>query len=251
MEETYQELVAKLHAKLDEEDGGSPPEQQYWIGIAGGPGCGKSTVARTVVDRLNSAMSQEVAIVLPADGWHIPQSELIDSFGPDAMKRRGAPWTFDSKKCYHDLVQAKQDGHASLPFYDRDLSDPVPDSVHLYSTHQIVLVEGLYLLMKQDGSKKLGDHKDTNQDTREQDNRYWWSQVCDLFDERWFVKAPSRTEQIDRLVQRNKKTWSKDKDELWGPWPEGARKRAETNDVVQMDLIDPCERNADQVIFTV
>jgi pantothenate kinase len=128
-----------------------------------------------------------------------------------------------------DLTNAKEKKCGSLPIYSREISDPVPDGVQLKQSHKIVIVEGLYLLWKDDEE---------------------WKRIYELFDERWFVKCPTRQEQIDRLVQRSKATWSPDKKERWGDWPDGARKRAEANDVKNMDLLEPCENYADEVILS-
>mmetsp|Transcript_33853 Transcript_33853/g.81429 ORF Transcript_33853/g.81429 Transcript_33853/m.81429 type:complete len:346 (-) Transcript_33853:195-1232(-) len=278
--ETYEKLADKLRSKLDDMNGHSSTStpKQYWVCIAGGPGSGKSVSAEAVADLLNKdkrsgSGNDDIAVVVPADGWHYPQKKLKDLFGDDAMKRRGAPWTFDAEKSYHDLKKAKEDGHAKLPIYDRERSDPVENAVELKSTTRIVLVEGLYLLMPQvddknaqvlgckeeddggNGEKILTSSGRTVVDVDidcEDKLRIlsWWGRHKELFDEGWFIKAPSRDEQIDRLIQRNKKTWNEEKEKMWGLWPEGARKRVEVNDIRQMDLIAPSEENADEVIIT-
>lgn len=191
---------------------------------------GKTTVAHDVAERLNER-EPNCAIVVPMDGWHIPKDRLQKEYGTDeGLRRRGAPWTFDAQRCLDDLKRAKLLRSASLPSYSREISDPIPDGVRLEMTHKIVLVEGLYLLWK-DGVE--------------------WGPICQLWDEGWFVKVPTREEQIDRLIRRARTTWSDDKAALWGPWPEGARKRAEFNDVKNMDVVDPCEQYADEVIVSI
>jgi pantothenate kinase len=192
---------------------------------------GKTTVANAVADRLNRKFDDQdsVVAVIPMDGWHIPKDRLLEEFGEEGMKRRGAPWTFDAKKCFQDLKQAKEKKSASLPIYSREISDPVSNGVEINEKHRIIIVEGLYLLWKDDDD---------------------WRQVNSLFDEGWFVKCPTREEQINRLVQRSKATWSPDKVARWGPWPEGSIKRAKANDVKNMDLLDPCEQYADEIIFS-
>lgn len=189
---------------------------------------GKSTVAEAVADRLNQ--DKEVAIVIPMDGWHLTKKDLLDQYGEEeGMRRRGAPWTFDVQKISKDLAKAKKEREGSFPIYSRDISDPVEDGVQLNKSHEVVIVEGLYVLWKDDEE---------------------WGHIYDLFDERWFIKVPSREEQMCRLVQRSKQNWSKDKEELWGPFPDGARKRAEFNDVKNMDLLEGCEKHADEVILS-
>eukprot|EP00980_Cylindrotheca_fusiformis_P029838 scaffold23925_cov157-Cylindrotheca_fusiformis.AAC.1 len=212
MEETYERLTKKLAPKLEEcvDCGGA-----YWIGVAGGPGTGKSTVAKAVGDRLNKIRPDSV-IVIPMDGWHIPKKALVETYGDDGLRRRGAPWTFDTDLLHKQLIDAKKAGEASLPMYSREISDPVPDSVLLKPHHKIVFVEGIYMLWKDDPKND-------------------WGQMFDLWDETWFVKCPSREVQIDRLVQRSLKTWTDKKAQMWGVGAEGARKRVESNDLINAD----------------
>ncbi len=57
------------------------------LGIAGAPGAGKSTIAELLVARLGPS-----AILLPMDGYHLPQAELRRL---GRRERMGAPDTFD------------------------------------------------------------------------------------------------------------------------------------------------------------
>jgi pantothenate kinase len=249
MEDTYRRLVDKLQTKLQQQqtsrdvnDNDSP--HQYWIGIAGGPGSGKSTVAQAIADRLNKKNidnkknndDSDLAVVIPVDGWHTPSEDLWKQHGPEGMKRRGAPWTFDVDLCFQQLRQAKNQGQASLPVYSRTISNPVSNGVTLLQSHKIVLVEGLYVLWKKD------DVVDQQQNQ--------WGKLWELWDETWFVSCPSRDEQIERLVGRSLPTWSDAKAEMWGPGEVGARKRAEYNDVQNMEIVEQCRDYADELIVT-
>lgn len=228
MEETYTRLTEKLRSRVDGTGESTTP---WWIGVAGGPGTGKSTVAETVCARLNE-MSPDSSIVIPMDGWHIPQDRLKVKFGEkEAMLRRGAPWTFDCDLLYEQLTEAKKNSEASLPIYDRQTSDPVPDKVLLEPHHKVVFIEGIYMLWKDDEKQK-------------------WSRLFDLWDEKWFIQCPSREDQIERLVNRSLKTWRPDKAKLWGEGREGALKRVEFNDLKNADMIRHCKQYADEVIVT-
>jgi len=239
MIERYQELAHKLEQLYDAKFGSSTTTdddapQQLWIGIAGGPGSGKSTSAERVTEILNT--HSDIAVVLPVDGYHTPRAQL-----QDALLRRGAPWTFDVAMCAEDLRRAKRDGKASLPIYDRDISDPRRDGVQLERHHKFVLVEGLYLLFRDD---------DDPARAHRQDHGNGWAELYDLWDERWFIRAPSREVQYSRLINRSLKTWTDAKAEVWGTGEEGATKRVQFNDAKNMDLIAPHEQYADEVIVT-
>ena len=47
-----------------------------WIGIGGGPGAGKSTLAEAVAGRVNRAQGRECCVVLPMDGFHYSRAEV-------------------------------------------------------------------------------------------------------------------------------------------------------------------------------
>jgi len=265
MEAEYQRLIAKLVPKLrlpssaDDEPSSSSSSafSQYWIGVAGGPGSGKSTVTARVAQRLNDIYSQHmrntnnkgdavallpsppppVAVVIPMDGWHIPQQELIAKFGMDGMRRRGAPDTFDAARMIEELTAAKELGMGTFPIYSREISDPVRNAddpsccCTLTHDHRIVFVEGLYVLMHEEEDPA-------------------WHPLTKLWDESWYVEAPSRDVQIERLVRRSLKTWSPKKDMLWGPSRIGAEKKVETIDIPNMDWVERSKQYANEIIVT-
>lgn len=225
MEETYRCLIEKLQSKADE------TSKPYWVAIGGGPGSGKTTLANEICSRLNE-INPDSTVVIPMDGWHIPKEKLIEQFGTESMRRRGAPWTFDFNLMYKQLTAAKVKGEASLPIYSREISDPVPNKVNLQPFHRFVLVEGLYLLWKDDKNEE-------------------WSKLFDLWDERWFVQCPSQEEQIERLVSRSMKTWTDEKAQVWGKGRDGALARIKSNDLKNADIIRHCHQFADEIIINI
>ena len=109
-----------------------------WIGIGGGPGAGKSTLAEAVAGRVNRAQGRECCVVLPMDGFHYSRAQLCALDPPDAasyLPRRGAPWTFDAETLLACLSAAKQAGAAQLPTYCRTASDPVSLRLQPYPPH--------------------------------------------------------------------------------------------------------------------
>jgi pantothenate kinase len=246
MDETYDKLAQRLYDKVfvqhqvksaDDTIGKNQQpssSSQYWVAIAGGPGSGKTTTANAVADLLNQKYTKDenCCIVLPMDGFHYSKQKLQELDPPDGenyLKRRGAPWTMDADRCCELLTQAKEQGQGELPSYSREISDPVPGGVQLLPEHKIVLVEGLYL---------LGNIPD---DPR-------WEPLQQLWDERWFVRCPSRDMQRERLIQRSLKTWNDLKVKTWGEGEIGATSKVDANDAKNMDIVAPGEQRADVVI---
>ena len=223
---TYQSLAQHLVSKYRSD---STPT---WVGIGGGPGSGKSTLAEAVAKMVNEQVGEDVCVVLPMDGFHYSRAKLRELDPPSAtelLPRRGAPWTFDAEGCCAAFAAAKAQGEAVLPTYSRELSDPVPDGVRLECRHKIILAEGNYLLMRHDAR---------------------WAPLDELWDERWFIRCTDPAAQRRRLIYRHLETWNEEKTQRWGAGEEGAAARADANDVLNMDLIAPCEAAADRVIIS-
>jgi pantothenate kinase len=228
---TYQSLATHLLGVRASK--ASSEAAPHWVCIAGGPGSGKSTLAAAVADLVNAEAGSNICVVLPMDGFHYSRAELKRLDPPDAseyMPRRGSPWTFDAEGCYAAFSTAKRDGEATLPTYSREISDPVPGGVRLEPSHEIVLCEGNYLL----GA--------SGEEAR-------WAPLAELWDEKWFIKCADPAAQRKRLILRHLQSdWDEEKTRRWGPGEEGAAKRADSNDVLNMELIAPSEELADRVI---
>jgi len=226
MRATYQRLSERcmsLHTKL---------QRQVWIGITGGPGAGKSTVAEAVAAMCTDQGVKATA--LPMDGFHFSKAKLRDLDPPDAstlLPLRGAPQTFDAEAFCKAVAAARRSGRCDAwPTYSRELSDPVDGGAALSSDDAIVLCEGNYLLLgKLDGAEAER-----------------WRPLD--FDESWFVRpAGGVPEQRDRVVERHLETWSDAKTQAWGAATarEGAERRADSNDVPNAYLVDRCRAFAD------
>src|SRR5215207_9996507 len=146
---------------------------RHILGIAGPPGGGKSTVARAVVSELGDR-----ARLVPMDGFHLAQSELVRLGRRDRM---GAPDTFDAAGYAALLRRLRSDEPVVYaPEFRREIEEPIAGAIAVPRTVSLVVTEGNYLLL--------------------QDER--WAPVRDLLDETWYVETDEEL-RVQRLIQRH------------------------------------------------
>ncbi|MBR2656872.1 MAG: uridine kinase [Loktanella sp.] len=123
------------------------------VGIAGAPASGKSTIAADVVRAIVARDGAGSAVLVPMDGYHLENAQL-DLMGLRHVK--GAPQTFDVTG-FVGLVRAigSQSDVIRYPLFDRAQDKTVPDAGQLDPTTPVVVVEGNYLLLQQDGWQDL------------------------------------------------------------------------------------------------
>lgn len=125
------------------------------IGIVGPPGAGKSTIAAQLAPLLR-------AVVLPMDGFHLPQARLVELGRRDRM---GAPDTFDvdgflsTLKAIHANFENSGDP-VRAPGFDRESEEPVADAIEVSPEFPYVVVEGNYLLLDSGGWERAAAHLD-------------------------------------------------------------------------------------------
>jgi pantothenate kinase len=123
---------------------------RYLLGVAGAPGAGKSTFAEAEARRLG--LEGTPAVVLPMDGFHLSQAELVRLGRRDRM---GAPDTFDVDAFVATLARLRQPGAVTAPGFDRTIEEPVPDAIEIGADIRFVIVEGNYLLHDRDGWERV------------------------------------------------------------------------------------------------
>jgi pantothenate kinase len=145
------------------------------LGIAGEPGAGKSTLARSLEKALGAA-----AMVVPMDGFHLANAEL-ERLG--RATRKGAPDTFDAHG-YVALLQrirrCAPDETVYAPAFHRDIEESIAGEIPVPPEIRLVITEGNYLLL----------------------NEGAWRGVRALLDEAWFVDVDPR-QRHEQLLARH------------------------------------------------
>ena len=114
------------------------------LGIAGGPGVGKSTLAAALVEALNQDAAGFAALV-PMDGFHMRQAKLV-ALGIDGDK--GMPHTFEAEAFVTFLATLRNaTGPVSGPGYSRSIEDVVENAFAVAPEVRLLVVEGNYLLL--------------------------------------------------------------------------------------------------------
>ena len=117
-----------------------PTDRRVVIGIAGGPGTGKSTLATALVEAVGP-----VAAYVPMDGFHMLHAKLIE-LGTVADK--GAPHTFEGEAFAAFISSLKTaTGPVSGPGYSRAIEDVVQSAFIIAAESRILVTEGNYLLL--------------------------------------------------------------------------------------------------------
>lgn len=116
------------------------PGRRVVVGIAGGPGVGKSTITAEVVARLGAE-----AAYVPMDGFHMRHAKLE---GLGTVADKGAPHTFEAAAYAAFLARLRETGEdVTGPAYSRAIEDVVDDGVVVPGAARILVTEGNYLLL--------------------------------------------------------------------------------------------------------
>ncbi|MGK5742672.1 nucleoside/nucleotide kinase family protein [Micromonospora sp. URMC 103] len=180
------------------------------LGIAGAPGAGKSTLAERIVAEVGPT-----ARLVPMDGFHLAQSELVRLGRAD---RKGAPDTFDANGFASLLRRLHRLEPTSVyaPMFRRDLEEPVAGAIEVPPEVRLVVTEGNYLLLPDDP----------------------WEDVRTLLHEAWFLDLDAEV-RLRRLTARH---------EAYGRTPEQARAWALGSDEANATLVSGTADRADLVV---
>ena len=151
------------------------------VGIVGGPAAGKSTLATQLCAVINEKAQQSICVVVPMDGFHYPNAILRER---NLSSIKGKPDTFDTKGFVNLLrtIRKHPEQHIGCPAYDRNLHEPVDNSIEVTPDHKIVIVEGNYLLL----------------DTPP------WNEIKPLLDCAYYIETPPLI-MLKRILRRHRK----------------------------------------------
>ena len=164
------------------------------IGIVGKPGAGKSTV----VEEIQKIFDSHDVSVIPMDGFHLSNEELILLGRRD---RKGAPDTFDVRGFTSLLNEVKLNHQIDhrFPIFHREIEASRENEGLVPKESKVVVIEGNYLFST--------EHN--------------WEGVFPLLDHTWFIEIDDEV-RIERLIARHirygktpevAENWSKGSDE--------------------------------------
>lgn len=140
------------------------------LGIAGAPGAGKSVLSQSLLNALGND-----AVLVGMDAFHLADTELARLGRGD---RKGAPDTFDVDG-YVSLLEriGARDRPVYAPNFDRGLEAAIAGSVRVDPRVPIVITEGNYLLLDDDGWERV----------RPQLTEVWFVQPDEAARQAWLI----------------------------------------------------------------
>jgi pantothenate kinase len=154
----FMPLLERLTA-MQKEKGG-----RILVMLAAPPGAGKSTLSSFL--EVLSKESDDICNVqaIGMDGFHRRQEYLLshdtkrDGKTIKMVEIKGAPITFDLEKLTVAIKRVAAGDICGWPSYNRHLHNPVEDTYTV--TEKIVILEGNYLLLDEDGWRDLRKYAD-------------------------------------------------------------------------------------------
>lgn len=191
---------------------------RFMLGIAGPPGAGKSTLAEKLFAEIEQ-LKPGLSVVVPMDGFHL-DNQTLEEMG--LLHLKGVPETFDASGFVSLLEEVQQASMASgmapisVPTYDRSIEGSVIGEVFVRPAHQLVIIEGNYLLLEDDP----------------------WGKVKSSCDEIWYLDVPESI-LLPRLIARHM---------AGGKDQQAAEEKVNSTDLPNARLVAESRERADRVI---
>ena len=156
--EIFLPLLRKL-TKLQKDKG-----KRILVMLAAPPGAGKSTLL-SFLEKLSREQDDLMPIMtIGMDGFHRRQEYLLSHYADRDGKQirmveiKGAPVTFDLERLTESVRKVAAGENCGWPVYERLLHNPVEDALTIDG--EIILLEGNYLLLDEDGWRDLAAYAD-------------------------------------------------------------------------------------------
>ena len=186
---------------------------RFIVGIAGGPGSGKSTFAVKLEELINSKAKADLTQIFPMDGFHRKNIELERS---GLISVKGAPETFDVEGYTTMLNRIKLGENLKAPIYSRETHDVIDNALSIEPYHEIIITEGNYLFYDVEA----------------------WREIKDIIDLKIYIDAEKYVCE-KRLLERHMRG---------GKTETEALEKIKMVDMENYDLIDQTKKYADEVI---
>ncbi len=211
MAEKINKLATELLAAVSNSSGKS----RYFLGITGCPAAGKSMLARNLIDEINFRTGDDLAAVVPMDGFHLPNN-ILKKRG--LTKVKGAPETFDAGSFVELINRLYEfpDRSIMCPAYNRKIHDPVENSINIKPGNRLIVVDGNYLLL----------------------NVYPWNLIRTKMNEVWYIDTPLKTIK-ERLFYRHIAGGSSKKE---------AERKVTSVDLPNAELVKKTLLSADKIV---
>ncbi|MCX6453623.1 MAG: nucleoside/nucleotide kinase family protein [Actinobacteria bacterium] len=202
---SVQLLVEEIASLLQ----GSKPRTM--IGIVGKPGAGKSTV----VTEIQKQFSTEDVAIIPMDGYHLSNEELIRL---GRRERKGAPDTFDVEGFISLITRVRNeiDKDHTFHIFHREIEASKADEGIVLQNTKVIVIEGNYLFSE--------EHN--------------WSEVFPLLDQSWFIEIDDEI-RMQRLITRHIK---------YGKTPQEAEDWSRGSDEANAKFIAKTASRAERII---
>ena len=202
---SVQLLVEEIASLLQ----GSKPRTM--IGIVGKPGAGKSTV----VTEIQKQFSTEEVAIIPMDGYHLSNEELIKL---GRRERKGAPDTFDVEGFISLITRVRNeiDKDHTFHIFHREIEASKADEGIVLRNTKVIVIEGNYLFSE--------EHN--------------WSEVFPLLDQSWFIEIDDEI-RMQRLITRHIK---------YGKTPQEAEDWSRGSDEANAKFIAKTASRAERII---
>ncbi len=156
-QENIRDIITPLLNKLA--DMRRKKGRRILVMLAAPPGAGKSTLV-SFLEHYSKELYQDMTLqAIGMDGFHRRQEYLmthkteVDGKEIPMVQIKGAPITFDLEGLSLKIRQVINGEDCYWPTYDRHLHNPIEDVIHI--SGDIVVLEGNYLLLDQDGWRDL------------------------------------------------------------------------------------------------